>query len=317
MLRLTMRLPLPFLLAACAPSGDSARAGSLRDTVVVYEAASLSAPMKPALDSFSRRTGAVVMEEHGASLELARRLTELHRIPDLIALADQEVFPELLRPSHTAWFARFARNRMVIAYTPRSRAAAEIGPANWYHVLQRPEVLVARTDPALAPAGYRALLMYGLAETYYHQPGLMTRLSARTPDGLIRGNAADLAALLEAGEVDYIVDYESLARAHRFRWVTLPPEIDLGDPARAEAYGQTVMRWGRGRDSVRHVAAPIVYALSVPRHAPHASAGARLAAFLLGAEGRRILREANVDALDVPELVGDSVPAVVRAAVRP
>jgi molybdate/tungstate transport system substrate-binding protein len=309
-------LSLGLALAGCS-AASSDRAPAPRDTVVVFAAASLSAPMKAALDSFARRTGAVASEEHGASLELARRVTELRRVPDLIALADQEVFPQLLVPGEASWYARFARNRMVVAYTDRSRAAAEITPANWFEVLLRPEVLVGRTDPELAPAGYRALLSYRLAEQLYRRPGLAARLTARTPARLLRGNAAELAALLEAGELDYIIEYESLARAHHFRTVPLPPEIDLGDPSRAAEYARASVRVrrGTGHDSVTLAGAPIFYGLSVPRSAPHAEAGARLAAFLLGAEGQRILREAHVDALERPELVGDSVPAVVRAAI--
>ena len=43
-----------------------------------------AAPRRRALDSFARRTGAVVQQENGASLELARRITELGRVPDVI-----------------------------------------------------------------------------------------------------------------------------------------------------------------------------------------------------------------------------------------
>ena len=91
---------------------------------------------------------------------------------------------------------------MVVAYTSRSRYASEISAGNWRSVLLRPDVLVGRTDPVLAPAGYRALLTYQLAESFYHEPGLAHRLEERTPPRLMRGNAAELAALLAAGELD-------------------------------------------------------------------------------------------------------------------
>ena len=95
-------------LAACTRSPERAPAAP-RDTVVVFTAASLGRPIGAALDSFARRTGAVVRQESGASIELARRITELHRVPDLIALADHEVFPELLVPGVTSWYARGTR----------------------------------------------------------------------------------------------------------------------------------------------------------------------------------------------------------------
>lgn len=300
------------LLTACAPPRDAAP-----DTLEVQTAASLSAPTRVLLDSFTRRTGTVVREEHGASLELVRRVTELHRVPDVIVLADHELFPDLLVPSAATWYAPFARDHMVVAWTARSRHGMEMRRDTWWRTLLRDDVLVGRTDPEQAPAGYRALLMYALAERFYREPSLADRLAARSPPRLQRANASELAALLEAGELDYIVDYESVARAHHFRWVPLPPEIDLGDAARAAAYAGVSVRVRRGRDSVTLRGAPILSAVSVPRGAPHPAAAERFVAFMLGAEGRALLAGRGVSVLERPELVGDRVPRGIRAAVQP
>ena len=300
---------------ACAPPCDAATA-SRADTVVVFTAASLAVPMRAALDSFARHTGAVVQQENGASLELARRITELGRVPDVIALADQEVFPEPLVPRAASWYVRFARNRMVVAFTDRSRGAARITADRWHDVLSRPDVRVGRSDPRLAPVGYRTLLLYRLAEGYYRVPGLASRLEARTPPALMRANASELVALLQAGELDYILDYESLARANRLRFVTLPPAIDLGDPARAREYVRATVRVARRTDTTTYSGAPIVYAASVPRDAPHPSAGLRFLQYLLSPAGQSVLRAHAVDALRVPELVGDSVPTALHAMRR-
>ncbi|MDQ2666811.1 MAG: extracellular solute-binding protein [Gemmatimonadota bacterium] len=289
---------------------------SKRDTLVIFEAASLSAPMRPLLDTFSRRTGATVLEEHGASLELARRITDLHRVPDVVALADHEVFPELLIPSAASWYATFARNRMVVAFTDRSRHASEITPDNWRSITLRPDVALGRTDPVLAPAGYRALLAYQLAESFYHEPGLAKRLESQTPPRLIRGNASELAALLSAGELDYIIEYESLARSQHFRIVHLPPEIDLGDQSRAAEYAKAQVAVTSARGTTMRRGAPILYGISVPDHAPHGDIGLRFVQFLLGADGRSMLRSALVDALDSPAFVG-RVPSALATTRAP
>ena len=281
------------------------------DTVVVFTAASLATPFRAALDSFARQTDAVVRQENGASIELARRITELHRVPDVVALADQEVFSQLLVPRATSWYARFARNRMVVAFTERSRGAGELTTDSWHRVLLRPDVRVGRSDPRIAPVGYRTLLLYRLAETHYGLPGLAARLEARTPPALIRANASELVALLQAGELDYIVDYESLARANRLRFVTLPPEIDLGDPSRSTEYARASVRVARRTDTTTQAGTPIVYAVSVPREAPHPLAGVRVLRYLLSPAGQAVLRAHAVDALRAPELVGDSVPAAL------
>ena len=306
---------LLFTSLACARPCEAA-AVSRADTVVVFAAASLAVPIRAALDSFARRTGTVVQQENGASLELARRITELGRVPDVIALADQEVFPQLLVPRAASWYVRFARNRMVVAFTGRSTGAAQLTAEHWHRVLSRPDVRVGRSDPRLAPAGYRTLLLYRLAEGYYRVPGLASRLEARTPPALMRGNASELVALLQAGELDYIIDYESLARSNRLRFVTLPPAIDLGDPARASEYARASVRVARRTDTTIYRGAPIVYAATVPRGAPHPSAGQRFLRYLLSPAGQSVLRAHAVDALRVPELVGDSVPPALHAMHR-
>jgi len=310
-------LRIALLLTTFGAAVQPCRAATqARDTVVVFSAASLAKPIRAVLDSFARRTGMVVQQENGASLELARRITELHRVPDVIALADQEVFPQLLVPRAASWYVRFARNRMVLAYTDRSAGASQLDAGNWHRVLLRAGVRVGRSDPRLAPVGYRTLLLYRLAEAHYRIPGLASRLEARTPPALIRANASELVALLQAGELDYIVDYESLARANGLRYVSLPAEIDLSDPARAAQYARASVRVARRTDTTTYVGAPIVYAASVPADAPHRPAGVRFLRFLLSPAGQAVLRAHAVDALAKPEMVGDSTRSPLRASRR-
>lgn len=290
----------------------------IADTLVLYLAASLSKPMQPILDAYSARTGAVIQRESGASLEHVRKLTELGRVPDVMLLADAEVIPRLLVPKHATWYAEFARNRLVVAFTAKSKHAAEINATNWTSVLQRPDVEVGRTDPSLAPAGYRTLLMFQLAERYYKRAGLAASLLENAPDWNIRPNAAELAALLAAGELDYIYDYQSVAEANGFRYLVLPNAIDLSDPNRAGDYaavsvtvrgtapGQTLMVKGQ----------PILYGLTIPAAAPHAAAARRFLDYLTSPETIAKLRRAHVDMLDHPVVVGTGAPAEVHGAVR-
>jgi len=315
----TYGILLVLAVAACRDSKHAARSATSggRDTVVVYLAASLTKALQTALDSFAVRNDVVVQRESGASLEHARKITELGRIPDVIALADVEVFPQLLMPAHVSWYAEFARNRMIVGYTDKSRHATEIDSTNWPKILSMADVQVGRPDPDLAPAGYRTLLMLQLAERYYHSPGLAARVLANAPRRNMRPNAAELATLLQTGELDYIFDYESVAAAYGFKALHLPAQIDLGDPDQAAAYASARVRVkGRGSDSATFAGAPIVYALSVPRGAPHAAAAQRLARFLLSADGRQAMRAAHVDALDEAVFVGTDVPDVIRVANR-
>ncbi len=288
--------------------------GLLADTLLIYVAASLTRPIQPVLDTFSARTGIVVQRESGASLEHVRKITELNRVPDLLLLADVEVFPQLLVPRYATWYAEFARNRMVVAYTKRSKHANEINRDNWMDILRRGDVEVGRTDPDLAPVGYRTLIMLKLAEHFYNRPGLAKSLLAAASERNIRPNAAELAALLSAGELDYIYDYLSVAESNGFSYVTLPDEINLGDPKRAREYSSVAVRVrGSTRDSqTEFKGQPILYGLSEPLHAPHPAAASRFLAYLASPEVIKQLRAAHVDMLDRPIVVGTGAPAEIR-----
>ena len=305
-----VRALLPLALAACSAQRDAPPA-----TLTVFNAGSLARPMRAALDSFARRENVTVEQESAGSLESARKITELGKVPDVIALADEEVFPQLLVPEHARWYAGFARNRMVLAYTDRSKHAAEISAGNWFDVLARPGVEVGRADPNLDPNGYRTLLVLQLAERHYRRPGLAARVLAAIPARNVRPKEADLVALLQVGEMDYVWSYESIARGVGLRYLALPHEIDLGDLADSALYREASVRvTGKSpTDSITFRGRPIVYALTIPTRAPSPALAERFVAFLLAPEGVAILRAAKLDALDRPVLVGEGAPAAVAA----
>jgi molybdate/tungstate transport system substrate-binding protein len=291
-------------------AADSLGSGDRR--LVVYNAGSLAIPLRAALDSFAAREHVTIEQENAGSLETARKLTELGKIPDVVAVADYEVLPLLLIPDHATWYAKFARNRMVLAYEDKSRGASEITTDNWWQVVTRPGVQVGRADPSLDPNGYRTLLVWQLAERYYRQPGLAARMLASAPARNVRPKEADLVGLLQAGEFDYIWSYESIAQGVGARYVTLPEAIDLGSPADSAAYAVASVRIAGKtlRDSVTMRGQPIVYAFTVPTRAPHPAIAAKFVAFLASPDGKRVLRAAKLDVLDQYLLVGTGAPAI-------
>lgn len=317
-----IRYLAPVVLAVAAScsqptpkSGDAAAKSG--GAIVVYTAASVAIPIRAALDTFAAREHVTVQQENGGSLDIARKLTELHDIPDVVVLADYDVFPKLLMPEQTTWYADFARNRMVLAFTDKSKFASEVDSANWPTILQRPGVQLGRANPDLDPNGYRTLLTMQLAEQYYKRPGLYDNLLKLSPAKNVRPQEADLVGVLQAGEFDYIWSYESLALATKLRYITLPGAIDLGTPGDTDLYAKASVRVaGKTRkDTLTIKGAPIVYALSIPTAAPHPDVAEKFVAFLLSPEGRKLMHATKLDALDTPVIIGSGEPASVRAAV--
>jgi molybdate/tungstate transport system substrate-binding protein len=300
-------LPLAVLLAllpgipACRQ-----RAATLLN---VFNAGSLAYPFRELLAAFVREhPGTHPTQESSGSLEAARKLTELGKIPDVLAVADYGVIAKLLFPAYTTWYLGFASNAMVLVYSERSAHAAEISAANWWRILLLPEVRWGLSDPALDPNGYRAHLVFQLAEAHYGEPGLAQRLNAAIRPGYVRPSEAQLLGLVQAGELDYAWSYRSLALTAGLRWVKLPPEVDLSDPQRANAYAAARIRLPGTRlgsaDSVEFRGEPILYALTIPKAAPHPEAARAFVAFVLSAAGQEILRAAGFVVLDRPVIVG-------------
>ncbi|MEK7380074.1 MAG: extracellular solute-binding protein [Gemmatimonadota bacterium] len=297
-------LPLgPAPLAAQAPSGP----------LTVFNAGSLASPFRDLLRGFAAlHPGVVVRQESAGSLESARKLTELGKIPDVLGVADFQVIPNLLVPAHAAWYASFARNAMVLIYSDRSIGAAEISQENWWRILLRPGVRTGRSNPALDPNGYRALMSIRLAEQYYREPGLAARLLAAMPERYVRPKESDLTALVQAGELDYSWSYRSIAVTTGLRFLELPAEMDLSDPTLADRYRSVEVRVPgatlAARDSVRMVGEPIVYALTIPIRAPNPVAAAAFVRFVFSPEGAAILQRHGFTLLDRPMVGGPGHP---------
>jgi molybdate/tungstate transport system substrate-binding protein len=300
-------LPLVLALSLVAPA--NAQSGPL----VVFNAGSLAKPFSDLLRAFrTRHPDVVPAQENSGSLEAARKLTDLGKIPDVIGVADYGIIPKLLIPDHATWYVAFARNAMVLAYSDQSAGAEEINGQNWWKVLLRPDIRAGHSDPALDPNGYRTLMVFQLAERFYRQPGLAARLDQAFPPKYMRPKEADLTALVQAGELDYCWSYLSIARTAGLRYVDLPSELNLSQPDLADWYAQASVRLpGASRttkDSVEFKGEPIVYALTIPSAAAHPKVARAFVRFVFSPEGQAILKTNGFTVLEKPILGGPGKP---------
>ncbi|MEO7997981.1 MAG: substrate-binding domain-containing protein [Gemmatimonadaceae bacterium] len=293
-------------MMACGKTGGDAGSTPKSSSIRLFNAASIARPLRVLADSFTARTNIMVLQENQSSLELARKLTEFNEVPDVIALADYQVFPKLLAPKFVDGWWLFARNRMVLGYTDKSHHTDLLANDGWRNVVTMKDVEVGRSDPNTDPSGYRTLMTIQLAELHYNEPGLAKRLLAGAAEKNIRPREADQVGMLQAGELDYIWTYENLARAAGLKFVILPEEVDLGTAADSSLYAKVSVRVaGKQRgDSVTFHGEPILYGVAVPFTAADTAAGQKFVAFMLSADGKRILHAASLDALDSPIAVG-------------
>ncbi|HIE08890.1 MAG TPA: tungstate ABC transporter substrate-binding protein WtpA [Armatimonadetes bacterium] len=264
--------------------------------LIVFHAGSLAVPLREAEREFERRHPNVdVVREASGSRAAARKVCDLKRVADVVALADYAVIEDLLMPKYAKWYVVFARNRMVIAYTVHSKYADEIGPENWFEILARPDVRFGRSDPNLDPAGYRTLMVWQLADLYYKRKvkgkSIYEALISH-PGQRIRPGSVQLLPLLESLDIDYAFEYQSVAMQHNLRFVKLPPQIDLGDERFADFYRKArVEVTGKepGKKSV-YIGTPILYGVTIPTVSRHPELAVEFVKLLVSEEGRKILR---------------------------
>ena len=307
---------LVILLVSCTP--DSSSEG-LQGTLTIFHAGSLTVPMKELTEKFQEAHPGVSFEtEASGSNAAARKISELGREADLMFSADYTVIDKLLIPTFAAWNVRFARNTMVIAYSEQSQYADEINSDNWYEILMRENVSYGHSDPDLDPCGYRTLLVWQLAEQYYQQPNLAAELAAHCPAGNVRPKAVELIALLQAGELDYAFEYQSVAVQHELEFVALPDEINLSQVAHADFYQQSEVEIAGKEpgETMTMQGKPIVYGVTIPLNAPNPELAAEFAKFLFSEEGQAIM-EAQGQPPILPPVAAEpeALPSSLRSLV--
>ena len=290
-----------------------------RESLVnIFHAGSLTTPIKDMIAAYTKLHPEVGFRtESSGSVAAAQKIATGGRIADVLMSADYKVIDDLLIPKFATWNARFARNDMVVGYTDQSKFASEVTADNWFDILQRPDVTYGHTDPSKDPAGYRAVMLWQLAEKFYNKPGLFDQLNnAPAAKNVI---SSDPYGDLKAGKVDYIFSYRSTIMQNGFKFVELPADVNLSDPAKADLYATAKVEI-TGADGQKSTIAglPIVYGLTVPNNARHPNEATAFVKFVLGPDGQAIMQKYGQPPI-APAMVADpkAVPADLQTLVTP
>ena len=310
----------------------------------VFNAGSLTIPLSRVGEEYAARSGVAVELEPSGSVEAVRKVTDLGKRADVVAVADYRLIPMYMVPRYADWYVAFATNRIVIAYTPHSRYAKEMGEAKSLaeimSILERPDVKYGFSDPNKDPCGYRSVGVIALSSLRLHDPQVLEKLLSSKVPGLrveeeagrlhvyvpavleargnlvVRPKEVDLVALLESGSIDYAFEYLSVAVQHNLSYVLLPEEVSLSNPQLDGEYSRVVVHILTGTDSEKAIPMrSIVYGVTVPRNAPHSREAIEFVKFLLGGEGRRIFQSLGQPFLPRPLGYGN-IPEELRSYVQ-
>jgi molybdate/tungstate transport system substrate-binding protein len=265
----------------------------------------------------------VVLVASGSVLA-ARRITQANDQADVLAVADYTVIDRLMRPQFADWSICFATNEIGIIYTDASKGAAELTADNWFDVLSREGATVAAANPLHDPCGYWTEFCWKLADLHYPAASGGSTISQRMtgkcgPAADRRSDSEQILQLVEsAGGLDYAFVYRSQAMQHHLPFLRLPPEINLGDPARVDSYRRVSIDLpGKGPDQTsRKGGDAVVYAITIPKVARQSELAARYISFILSPAGKAILEKEYIQVVQQPWTADlDRVPASLRSGL--
>ena len=256
--------------------------------VIIFHADALTVPMNRIIAEYEKANPGVQIkaESHGSKI-CADLVTT--RDCDILMVADARIIAKM-EPQYADWNAVFATNEMVIAYSQKSKYAAEINADNWFEILTRPDVKFAHSNPEHDPAGYWTLIAWGLADLHYKQqvngkPISVALAAARTADS-IKSDAHQMLNLVDSPSgIDYCFVYKNQAVEQNLQMVELPREINLSDPALGELYGKVKLP-----PPISRTGAPIAFSVTLLKKASHPQEALAFLAFALGPKGRALLK---------------------------
>ncbi|WP_254763852.1 extracellular solute-binding protein [Natrinema marinum] len=277
------------------------------DAVRVLAAGSLAVPLEdgvgPAFESASdtRYEG----EYYGTNAVL-RFVEDGTKHPDVVIGADVDLLRDRLYPAQANWDAEFAANEVVIAFAPETTLGRRLAAGDpWYEVFADAEDgEIAISDPDLDPLGYRALLLFELAEREHALGGFRDALAEkvyREPD------EPRLLAGLENGNRACAVAYSNMAAERDVGVRELPDAYNFGNPSYADRYARVRYTTESGHTVA---GSPVVYNATVPTDADDPDTGREFVSFLLERDDLLAERGLRVgDALprfhgDPPEAIG-------------
>jgi molybdate/tungstate transport system substrate-binding protein len=264
------------------------------NTVNVLYAGSLVNLMERGVGpAFDQKSGGRFQGYAGGSVKLANEIKGKLRRGDIFISANPKVNDQLMgKPNGdwVRWYITFAQSPLVIGYNPSSRFADDLKNKPWYEALSEPGLKLGRTDPKLDPKGALTVELLKRAETFYNNPNLSQQIlgDPENPDQVLPEET--LVGRLQSGQLDAGFFYSTETTDAKIPAIDLPGQIAL----------------------------KALYTITILQGAQNPSGAEAFLSFLVGADGRALLKEHGLDSVRL-KLVGaaDAVPNAIKSLVLP
>ena len=286
------------LLAAVLSVG----CGNPEETVAVFHAGSLSPLIQEIFHRFRQNhPGVVLQSEASGSLDAIRKITELNKPCDLVAVADSRLIERI---SQVPRYHIFLGNELVLATAKKEFLQGppdnKVWEENWSEMISSGEYTYGISDPDRDPAGYYAHLAWKLAEIHYRRPGLYQRFLEGLDERWLRPKSSELVALLESHALDFAFLYKSTALQNNLEFLTFPAQVSLAEDTYRDLYSRVFLQVTAEQpgSTFEITGTPIRYGIAQTN--PGNPWAGRLLDFFLSPEVQQLYRELGY--LSVPVL---------------
>lgn len=272
-------------------AGTLSATASARPALRVAYAGSMGTVMDKALGPAFAKAHHIRYQGIGqGAYGLARLLASRHLTADVFISVTPGPARLLLRKGLLKSAVPVASTQMVIAYSPKSRYAAQFKAAGegtpWYKVLEQPGVRFGRTDPATDPQGRNIIFTFQLAQRYYHQPGLAGKVLGPKQNPRQIFSESSLLTRLESGQIDASSGYLSAVKSRHLPYIKLPPQINLSNPAYMKSWYSRAKVSLNGKTMKPQ---PLVFYAGVLGNARHPGLAKRFIEYLKSRKGQKLL----------------------------
>ncbi|MBD3227396.1 MAG: tungstate ABC transporter substrate-binding protein WtpA [Candidatus Lokiarchaeota archaeon] len=288
-----------------------------KTTIQMFHAGSLYVPIEEYQKEYEGIHSDIQIdnEAHGSATAI-RQVTELGKGGSVVGSADYSLIYTMMMnetnpdtgEAWADWYVIFAVNQMSLVYIeenspPHLETILAQNITSW-ELLASTDVVVGRADPYQDPCGYRTLMVWGLVDDYYYgvlegnwsKNTINESFYAKDPISgysgtgktVVKGKETDLISSLEAGEIDYLFIYSSIAAQHDLEMIEFNDHFNLANGSLNDFYENvTVHRKSPllGESTSDKTAKAIQYGLTVPNNAPYPDIGVDFVKFIIQRPG--------------------------------
>jgi len=251
-------LVVAFVVISSAVIASGGLFGNNSGGIVTYTADAYVLEANYLLDGYHNASGVSVEPARGGgSYTDAREISQGDPANVFISIALNSYDKAYLGLRYSGWAVAFASDSLVIAYSSASEnnqtamsILHQFSDANStnssslyssaFYNLTSGKVKVGISDPNSDPAGFRAWISLEIAGYEYHNEdrSYFSDRMVRNSGNVSATNAAALVSPLESGNIQFLYIYRSAAIAHGLNYISLPPELDLGNSSMARFYSE-------------------------------------------------------------------------------